>query len=352
MRPSRLLFLLTALGGCADIFGFQDLRASDAGIDAPDDVANLPDVAPNDVSVPDEGVDALPPCEGGAKKICGAQCVDLASSQTDCGACNHDCGGGLCNAGVCAPVVLAQNLSNPVFDIDATTLYFSSGTKVLSCPITGCVLTPTQLEDTQTEVYGSNDASGVMEVANGNFFYVADPIQNTIRPTLFTCPISGCTTPMPLHNSGLLGGFPGAWGKGPQTTYWMIYKQLSFSTCTGEGQCSGEAAILSGFAAQVGSAQPITADANNVFFVHPDTSALTSCPATGTCASPATLLASAGTYKQIAVTGTNIYMVRSGTEGGIPADRSRCVRPRERARPRTSRRSFRIRCSSSPMRPV
>ena len=72
--------------------------------------------------------------------LCGDACTNTAFDPSNCGACGHDCGGGTCDLGVCAPVVLRDSLASPAFDIDGTSFYFNSGSKVLSCPLAGCVL--------------------------------------------------------------------------------------------------------------------------------------------------------------------------------------------------------------------
>src|SRR4051794_2300643 len=158
MRGLRFLPFTFVLGACANVFGFQDLTAGDAGSDA----FVSPDVGQDVTQEAAPPIDAAPEaetsltCEGGTVMACNGQCVDIAVSQTSCGACGHDCGGGKCELGVCQPLLLKDSLAHPVFDIDTTNFYFNSGSKVLSCPLGGCKLQPTQVEDSQTEVYGSD----------------------------------------------------------------------------------------------------------------------------------------------------------------------------------------------------
>ncbi len=322
MRLERLLPLLSVCA-CANIFGFQDLTGSEAGAPDADAAVEASDRdaagtdAPADAPV-DVALDAPLVCDGGKTVMaCGDQCVDIATSSANCGGCGHDCGGGACDLGVCDPVVLRDSLASPVFDIDATNFYFNSGSKVLSCPLAGCVLQPTQVEDTQTTVYGSDSYATIM-VAQGNVFYVADPVQNTIRPTLYACSIASCS-PMALYNSGLLGGFPGGWARSGDTAFWAIYKSFDFSTCTGPGACSATATSYNaGITSQISSPVPMVADASGFYFVNPTTTALVHCPATGACSAPDTLLATTSGVSGLALAGTTLYVLHSGQEGGIP----------------------------------
>jgi hypothetical protein len=60
-----------------------------------------------DAGAPDPGADASGTTIDDGGGDAGATCVaDLASDPNNCGACNHDCLGGLCDAGECQPVVL------------------------------------------------------------------------------------------------------------------------------------------------------------------------------------------------------------------------------------------------------
>ncbi|HEY1955186.1 MAG TPA: hypothetical protein VGH28_06225, partial [Polyangiaceae bacterium] len=315
MRLVRLLLLLP-LCACADIFGFQDLTGSDAGV--PDAAIDASIDAGADV-FDAQPADAPLVCDGGSTVVaCGGQCVDIATSQSNCGACSHDCGGGMCTLGVCQPSVLEGSLSNPLFDIDATNFYFNEDSRVLSCPLAGCKLQPTQIEDTQTIVYGSDAAATIM-VADGNVFFVSDPIQNTSRPTLHVCSIASCT-PTVLYNAGLMGGFPGGWARGATAAYWFVYRELQDSECTGAGACSnpGTTIFNAGITSTIVNPTPIVADATGVYFVHPTTSALMHCPATGACSSPDTLEATTSGVAALAVSGTTLYLLHSGVEGGIP----------------------------------
>jgi sugar lactone lactonase YvrE len=70
---------------------------------------------------------------------CSGQCIDTASSATNCGACGHDCLGGNCTAGKCGGQVLTETLQNVGLTLDAYNLYFTDfgGNQVNTIAITG-----------------------------------------------------------------------------------------------------------------------------------------------------------------------------------------------------------------------
>jgi hypothetical protein len=125
---------------------------------------------------------------------------------------------------------------------------------------------------------------------------------------------------MSRWNSGLLGGFPGGWAHNADTAFWTIYKEIEFSTCTGPGACASSAqSFNSGITSQISTPTPMVADATGIYFVHPQTTALMHCPATGACASPDTLLATTSDVAALALTGTTLYLLHPATQGGIPS---------------------------------
>jgi hypothetical protein len=55
----------------------------------------------------------------------GAACVTLDTDSNNCGACGHTCFGGACVAGACQPVVLLDNIADPVtIAVDSQNVYF------------------------------------------------------------------------------------------------------------------------------------------------------------------------------------------------------------------------------------
>jgi hypothetical protein len=71
----------------------------------------------------------------------GASCAtDATSDPKSCGACGHDCLGGVCSGGACQPVALASAQNDPFgLAIDSTYVYWTNqaGAAALRVPITG-----------------------------------------------------------------------------------------------------------------------------------------------------------------------------------------------------------------------
>src|SRR5688500_9798242 len=72
---------------------------------------------------------------------CGGECTRIDIDPSHCGRCDHACGGGACLAGRCEPVTIAAALDSPVYLAPTeTTLYWTQGTGIASCPVaTSCV---------------------------------------------------------------------------------------------------------------------------------------------------------------------------------------------------------------------
>src|SRR5678815_2172990 len=119
----RSIFLASAF--VVACVGDSPITTTDAG----NDTGSGQDVVTNDVSTNDVATNDAPlVCDGGSTVMaCNGSCVDIASSGTNCGKCSHDCGGATCTGGVCQPSIVADKLAYPVFDVDATTVYFNAG---------------------------------------------------------------------------------------------------------------------------------------------------------------------------------------------------------------------------------
>jgi hypothetical protein len=96
----------------------------------------------NDVIGPDGG------CDAGA----------FATDPNNCGACNHSCLGGGCEAGMCQPIVLATGqFSVYTLAVDSKNVYWATALtvgNVQKCAIGGCGGIPTTLSA------GENSAQG------------------------------------------------------------------------------------------------------------------------------------------------------------------------------------------------
>lgn len=96
-----------------DVVLTTDVAPTDMDVahDALDETTQFDAIAVSDLPSPDDVSDvaqapdsSVPPdvsrCDG-ALSFCGGACTDLQSSPRHCGACDHDCAGGRCNAGRC-----------------------------------------------------------------------------------------------------------------------------------------------------------------------------------------------------------------------------------------------------------
>jgi hypothetical protein len=218
-RSSLAAVVAVALLGaaCQQILGIKDVTvgASDAGEDvpvAPGGDGSAPDgrdaapsadaardgAAPNDGASPDAAsADTAPdaPTCIGAAMACAGMCINPATSAQHCGVCNHPCGGGMCVGGVCQPTTVIDGMRISDIAVDASSLYFTTGVRVLACPKAGCgALLPRQIADMPMD-------TGLVKVGNGGIFFISAPGQTTTRPTLFICPIAGCPTPVPMVSS-------------------------------------------------------------------------------------------------------------------------------------------------------
>src|SRR5277367_6735428 len=92
----------------------------DSGPDSPVKDTGMKDSPAPPVDAPREG-DAKP-CS-----------PDLMTDSHNCGACGHNCFGTTCTAGLCAPIVLAENEDDPTaMTVDSSNVYWTdSGTMAM-----------------------------------------------------------------------------------------------------------------------------------------------------------------------------------------------------------------------------
>lgn len=110
----------------------------------------------------------------------------------NCGGCNVDCGGALCEAGTCGAIALATGQGSPadIDVLDGTVFWINTtGGEVRSCAATGCNDAPTLLAETGgSAFYMSIDATHVYWNNNG-------------AGKLYSCPHAGCPLgPLELYD--------------------------------------------------------------------------------------------------------------------------------------------------------
>lgn len=249
----------------------------------------------------------------GAETQCGTRCVDLATAPTDCGACDHDCGGGSCTIGVCQPVqVDVQTAPVAAIAVGPSEIYFSTPEgpgaappKLFACPKAGCTLTPRQLAAMAYYI-------GPIAYVPGSVVFESAPTQSTTRPAIYGCPEAGCSgTPTSLASDGLNGFVGSVFAAGSRVFYNGGGIGLGTSNCEA-GVCTDGASL------NVKGLSALSADDTRLAFV--DTSAngfrLATCDyGGGTCV--ATPLV-AGDHSEVEATQVHkgtFYFMLPGREG-------------------------------------
>jgi hypothetical protein len=137
-----------------------------------------------------------PPTPPGSDGGDGGNCVaDTQNDGKNCGRCGHDCVGGKCNAGVCAPVVIAPALGRPnAIALDATNAYvttYADG-KVYKVPKDGS-LQPVALVPGQSYSQGIVIDGTTLFWANND--YIVDGGAGQVGG-VWKCALPACTTPV------------------------------------------------------------------------------------------------------------------------------------------------------------
>jgi hypothetical protein len=313
LRAASLSLLVTSslalsIGACVGDDPTSATPAADATASdsAPTDAATTPSDAtppPTDAATAD-AADAATPCTG-AEVRCGGVCVNTETSADHCGACGRSCGGGSCAASACSVATVRDSITGlNGFAVDDTSLYFTSGDKVASCPLGACTGVPKQLA-----AMVAYDALGV-HVDSGFLYFESAPNQTTQRPAIFRCPVTGCPNPPVSIAADGLNGIVSF------TTFQRsMYANLGGSCVNrvdcSSGVCSAGVRIV---ARPVGQ---FAVDAQRVYFN--DTTGggagLASCPLVADCTR--TTLTTTRVLGDIAVVGGLVYFVGPGiTSGG------------------------------------
>lgn len=99
MRVRYIILSAAALCGCTALLGSRDVYLDPSSDNGNPDGGDTDGRATNDATTGD-----------GDSGTCVA---NLDNDSAHCGRCFHDCAGGTCSGGKCAPVLLAQGLPNP-----------------------------------------------------------------------------------------------------------------------------------------------------------------------------------------------------------------------------------------------
>lgn len=254
--------------------------------------------------------DPTPTCKGGAcvcnLTVCGGTCTDMTNDAKNCGACGHDCQGGVCSASVCQDITLAssQVSLSAAIATDGTDVFWGTADSVKRVPAGGGSTSVIASSLTSTT------AANFLVVDSTNVYW-----GNTNGGTIWTCSKSAVSCTPTQVTSGLAGlasltvdGSNLYWGMTNYSTGKPLVQQ-----CT-KGSCSPT--TLANTTGSVNSAPGIAVDGSNVYWPSTDGSStfyINVCTIGGCSLSPTTLISSQPA-NSIAVDGSNVYWA-GGTIG-------------------------------------
>jgi hypothetical protein len=198
---------------------------------------------------------------------------------------------------MCQPITLVSEQFPAGIAVDSTTVYWTNGRAVMTCPISGCNGMPT--------VYASGQRyAGDITVANGSVWWADTSGPPTcLSGSVLTCPANGCGVPSVLASG--LGG-PRSIVTDGSSVYWVDHCSSDVSACGARG-CPQTLTTAPG-------ANRIATDGRNVYWTESGGTIMTCSVAS---CSP-TLMASGQTSPVgIAVDAINVYWVNDSTSGTI-----------------------------------
>ena len=167
-------------------------------------VGTVPDgsASPEGSTSPD-GSASPDPDAGCDKTACGGACVDLSMDPAHCGACDNDCGGGACQAGVCQPVTIAANVDQPIsLAVQGNAVVWLRHGAVESSPIGGStkpkMLTGEGDTFPRSGVNNSKKLAGRLVATTAqDVFWAGETLPNSNSVRIFKCSLVGCTFGVP-----------------------------------------------------------------------------------------------------------------------------------------------------------
>ncbi len=292
----------------------------------------------SDASAAGDGTTA-PGTDGGTDACATA---DFMTDPRSCGACNHDCVGGACAAGVCQPFRVSKadaSASSIAANGNGVFWVTKSGSQVLSCPAGGCPSAPAVLAASlngtvalvavgaDLAVLDDNDLQNVTTPAGASTLIY--PRVGMVNNGQYIC---GDDTPYVYYEMSagnpfitrirVDGGDPlpgvyastsnlNALGCGGGHALWYTSNGVdTIYACQNTADCGAPATILP---APNGGETHLAATATLAFFTRRQTNTLNSCAITG-CPAP-TVLHTFPDMNGVAVDDTYVYFT-SGT-GGI-----------------------------------
>ena len=331
MRRWRTLWLVSAI-----VAGCSAASSTPTGTDGGSDAGGPPNTTPDASTAGDAST--VTGMDSGADACATA---DLMTDPRSCGACNHDCLGGSCSAGVCRPFRVSRadaSASSIASNGNGVFWVTKSGSQVLSCPTAGCPSAPAVLAGSLNNTVALVAVGADLAVLDDNDLQnVTTPAgaSTLIYPRVGTVSngqaICGDDTPYVYYEmtSGnpfitrtrVDGGdlYPGAYaqtsglnalGCGAGHVLWYVSSGTdTIYSCQNATDCGVPATILP---ASNGGETHIAATTGLAFFTRRQTGTLNSCAITG-CATP-TVLHTTPDLNGVAADDTYVYFT-SGTGG-------------------------------------
>lgn len=154
-------------------------------------------VPPTDAGADSPPMDAATTCDAGTAdcnpNVPGCE-TSLTTSDTNCGACGHDCGGtGLCSAGVCQPMTIASAVSSPIsLSVSGSSVFWMIDTEVQRCPITGCPSQyPSDVGDGVHVPKYSTAGPSYISADTTNVYFAGYTTDYSVQ-SIFYCLLAGC----------------------------------------------------------------------------------------------------------------------------------------------------------------
>jgi hypothetical protein len=261
--------------------------------------------------------DVFPTCM--AKEVlCGHTCAILGTSDTNCGACGHDCGGGKCTQGACQSVPVVTNVQELAgFAVDQDHVYYSTNNANAStaglfrCAVTGCA--PAQ-SLYASQVLGSD--IGSVYASGGLVGFVFSRV--SAASIAQVCPETGCVDGGTVSVSSVNARLFGSVG----TTFFAAGGKFSSSiqvaTCVAGGASCSPATLGPGYS------EGASTDGTNVVFSVSQADGGSSIVLTtvGAASAPVAFIDVAPV--QTAIFAGNVYSLVQGPMGGNSGHFDKC----------------------------
>lgn len=277
-------------------------------------------------------------CAATTPLLCGSACVNQQGDPKNCGTCGHDCLGGTCASGACAPTFLSNaggsgNGASPHgIAVDSTTVYWTDwlGGTVLSVPKIGGTATtlatashPIDIAIDSTTLYFTDDSGQAAVPLSGGGVTRLSPnrgfgIALNASSIFFTENALGAVATLPKDADGgaattLITGEPGPGfiRADSQNIYWSDGDGTTGSVRQARLDGSNPQQLAAGDP----SNSPLAVDSSAVYWVEPDLGFVLSVPIGG--GTITTIAQQQTTPAGIAIDAQFVYWTLTVTNGAV-----------------------------------